>query len=287
MMDFPGYGKKGGGAQAWQAQVAQQPTPLMTTQPVGGYEPVDFQGMTTTTEPDQEGYDWAPEDLMTWEFPQGGFGVGGGEAVNFGEFDVESMKALFPQLATEDLSKQLMEQAGLGGTRWSSVLGQKIADATARAKESWALDMFGKWIASQEAAKQRGLQAGMASAEGAMFEAGLPMRVAGMMAGLAGQAQEAEMQPWSVAYQDWLRTTPEGAMGTYGRGVLDLLGQEPGGPTQHEEGWASKIAGMGGGLLPVLMGGMFDKGSTTALPPGRDFGNLPFVMPRDLPWGGE
>ena len=248
MMEVPEYRKRGREDQPWQAQIAQPQAPPISTQPVGGYEPINFQGMTTTTEPEEEAYDWAPEDLMTFEMPD----VGDGGAVNFADFDVESMKALFPQLATEDLSKQLMEQAGLGGTRWSSVLGQKIADATARAKESWASDMFAKWIGSQEASRQRGLTAGM-------FKAQLPMQIASAMSGMAGAAQQAEMDPWSVAYQDWLRTTPEGAMGTYGQGVLSLLGQEPGGPTQYEEGWASKIAGMGGGLLPSLIGGLLDK----------------------------
>jgi hypothetical protein len=278
MMDFPRGYKKGGRAdpdslaQGWQGQIAQAPQSLQgTTPPVMDFQPVDFQGGATTTDPTQ--YDdggWMSDESMAFELPdalKGNFGVGGGGAVNFEDFDVASMKELFPTLMLKDINDVSMEQAGLGGTRWSSVLGQKIADANARAEEQWASDMFSKWIASQEAAKGRGLSAGIASQgnalQKAMFEARLPMEIAASMASLGGAAQEAEMQPWSMAYQDWLRTTPEAAMQTYGGGLLNLLGQEPGGPTQYEPGWASGLMGIGSSLLPFVGGG---KGESSTYP---------------------
>ena len=272
MMNFPSYKPVRPSANPWEAQVAQQQTLVPQQQPMD-YDgmPYDFQGGETTTDPTQ--YDTGggdvygdEEDYMTFQLPQtmrGGGGGGGGwedltGAVNFADFDVASMKELFPELMLKDINDQAMEQAGLGGTRWSSVLGQKIADANARAEKQWAADMFAKWIASQEAAKQRGLSHREAAAgrglQRSMFETRLPMEVAAMMANLGGQAQEAEMQPWGVAYEDWLRTTPEAAMGTYGNTLVGMLGQEPGGPTQYEPGWASGLMGIGSALLPFAGG---------------------------------
>ena len=287
MMDFP----KGTQRQSWQSRVAAPPQ--MTDQPVMDFQPIDFQGGSTTTDASQDGGDWMSDESNAFALPaalEGDFGVGGGGTVDFSQFNPEEFTSIYNKIGTEDAVKQMLEGQSVGGTLDSSIAVQKTADEVARAKEEWLARAMGMWQSAQEAGKSRGLSAGIASQgnalQKAMFEARLPMEIAASMASLGGAAQNAEMQPWEIAYNDWQRSTPEASMGTYGNALLGLLGQEPGGPPQYEEGWATKIAGMGGGLLPSLLGGLFDKGNTASLPPGRNFSNLPFLEPQDQYYPG-
>jgi len=236
-----------------------------TAQPMDyGYEGY---GETTPLSPVE---DTGEGDFMTWnpswENQPAGGGGGGVDRwnevlspVDFADFDIGAMKELFPSLMLQDINAQTAEEMDMGGKRWSSILAQKQADANARAMEGWASNMFGMWIPTQEAAKQRQLQhreaaASRGAAAGARAQT-LPLQVASMMANLAGMAQGAEEDVWGSGYGDWLRTTPEGAWSTYGQGLLGMVGQEPGGPTQYQPGWGSGLMGLGSALLPFTQGG--------------------------------
>jgi hypothetical protein len=267
MMNYPP--KKGGGGafsepQAWQGQVAQLPV----DQGGGGY--ADYIGDAGAGSDFDFGAYTQPEDTSDMEYQsdfefalptslEGDFGVGGGGTVDFSKFNPEEFRAIYDQLGTEDAVKNMLEGMSIGGTLDSSIAVQKTADEVARAQEEWLAKAMGMWQASQEAGLSRGLQGRIAGSgnalQKAMFEARLPMEIASSMGGLATSAQGLEMQPWNMAYEDWQRTTPEAAMGTYGNALLNLLGQEPGGPPQYEEGAASKLMGIGSSLLPFFGGG--------------------------------
>jgi len=59
------------------------------------------------------------------------------------------------QTMMEDMTKQSQESAGLSGTRWSSSLGNQIAEQGRRLTENYGADVANKWMQAQEAARGR------------------------------------------------------------------------------------------------------------------------------------
>ena len=59
------------------------------------------------------------------------------------------------QTMMEDMTKQSQESAGLSGTRWSTSLGNEIAEQGRRLTENYGADIANKWMQAQEAAMQR------------------------------------------------------------------------------------------------------------------------------------
>ena len=200
----------------------------------------------------------------------------------------------------EDYTKQAAEQAGLTGTRWSSPLMHNIADFSGRLSENMALAQTRAGITAEEAARQRMLQAtgqlgslgqmesnlGLANMANQMSAAnqyaGLgtqmfnaPMQVAGQMFGMGQGMQGAQGQQIQQMMND-----PYLAL------ALSMAGQNQYMPQQYTPGWASQLLNIGGGLLPLLMGGNYQTSlGETQVPPGRDFGNLPYVNPTARQWG--
>lgn len=112
----------------------------------------------------------------------------------------------------QDMTKQMAEQAGVGGTRYSSGLQGQIARYGGQLQNQFQSDLMDRWLQSQEAGagraygagnllSQLGLGAQTSGAEGLMslgnLKSQLPLQVASMMGGLGGQLTNQQVDPWT------------------------------------------------------------------------------------------
>ena len=192
----------------------------------------------------------------------------------------------------------MAEQAGLGGMRWSSPLQRNIADMIQRGQTGLYGEAMGRQFESQEAAKQRMLQA-----MGMMSEIGAGQAQAGAAgAGLNMQAAQ-NLFGWGSAENE-LAMSLAGQLGGFGQGQFGMeqaqygdiynppwmqqgqgvLGQAGGGyPATYQPSIWENLAGAAS-YLPGIVGA-FGGGGGQQLPAGRTFGNLPFTTPQDMPYG--
>lgn len=162
------------------------------------------------------------------------------------------------QTAFQDATKQALEQAGMGGTRYSSGTIRNIADMSRRMQENMAQGEFGAWSQAQEAARQRqlsgmgqmyGLGAGQLGgqqnwqqmglgAAGALGDIGtqyanLPLQVAALQGQLGQSMYGQTMDPWTQAL--WAALQPTMTQQTY------------------QPNFATDMMGTIGGILPYIL----------------------------------
>lgn len=108
-----------------------------------------------------------------------------------------------------DQAKQVAEQMGLGGLRYSTPMTGQIADITGRESANMWSQLAQAQLGLTEAAKNRGMQAAGGLAGLGQQYLNAPQewaqRMYGMGAGMTGLGQ----QGLNAAYQNWLRETPE------------------------------------------------------------------------------
>ena len=106
------------------------------------------------------------------------------------------------QYGISDAVKQAVEQAGLGGLRRSTPLGQQVADIGAKGMASIMPQYWQLGLGAQQAA------AGGLAGLGQQY-ANLPLNVANTMMGLAGQQQAMNQQAFQPQLQQFLWQQPQ------------------------------------------------------------------------------
>jgi len=192
--------------------------------------------------------------------------LGTGEPVDIAGW-WEAQKPVYQQ-EYEDQARQLAEQAGLGGMRWSSVLQRNIADMTQRGQTQLTAEAMSQQLAADEAAKQRVLEtmgilnqigSGQASARSAgagrrlstigmllgagQDEARFNMDLINQMAGLGQGQYGMEQQQYQNIYDPaWMQS----AIGLSGQGAAGL-------PQTYEPSIWENLAGAAS-YIPGLIG---------------------------------
>ena len=222
--------------------------------------------------------------------------LGTGEPVDISGW-WEAQKPVYAQ-SYEDQMRQMAEEAGLGGMRWSSPLQRNIADMIRRGETQLTAEAMTKQLSAEEAAKQRVLetmgvlgqigagesQAGMAGAANKMAaiqsllgagqsEAELSMNLANQLAGMGtglygmeqSQYEDIYNPPWMQYGTQLAGQAAQGRPQTYQPSIWENLA-----------GAASYLPGL---LKPTTLG-------QTAAPQGRTFTNLPYYEPEPMYYGG-
>lgn len=129
-----------------------------------------------------------------------------------------------------DMVKQMAEQAGVGGTRYSSGLQGQIANYGGKLQNQFQSNLMDRWLQSQEAGmgraygaggllSQLGLGAQQGGAEGLLSLGGqraqLPLSVASLMGGLGGQLTGQQVDPWTQMMASLLGGTGQATPQTY------------------------------------------------------------------------
>lgn len=158
----------------------------------------------------------------------------------------EAQQAPFERRITDQV-KQMAEQMGLGGLRYSTPMTHQIADITGRESSNLWSQLAQTQLGLTEAAKNRGMQAaGALTGLGQQYlqaPQDWAQRMYGMGSGMTGLGQ----QGLNRAYQDWMRMTPEAnpwfqqAMGYSGMQSQMM-------PQQYQPSFLSQLLGglMGG-----------------------------------------
>jgi hypothetical protein len=178
------------------------------------------------------------------------------------------------QTDTTDAIKQAAEQAGLGGTRWSSSMGRNAQDIAGRRMAELGSNFAQQEMGAQEAARGRQMEAnnqlfGVGSgfagldtdtrnraltATGQLQGLGqnmtrYPMELANQAAGMGGQLQGINQGALNNTYQDFLRgATENNPWLAKALGMATGQGQQQ----QYTPGAGSQILGGLGSLLPFL-----------------------------------
>ena len=120
----------------------------------------------------------------------------------------EAQQAPFERRISDQV-KQMAEQMGLGGLRYSTPMTHQIADITGRESANMWSQLADRQLSLTEAAKNRGMQAaGGLTGLGQQYlnaPQDWAQRMYGMGQGMTGMGQ----QGLDRAYQDWGRMTPE------------------------------------------------------------------------------
>jgi len=196
------------------------------------------------------------------------------------------------QTMMEDMTKQSQESAGLSGTRWSSTLGNQIAEQGRRLTEAYGADIANKWMQAQEAAMARkmgglnmmlpygqaeanlGLQNTQNQMYGASALQGIgsdylyaPMNIAQGLAGLGNMTYGQQRDELSQSQNDpWLQA------------ALAMGGQQSQQYQQmYNPSFSSQMLGLAGNTLPYAFRGsqnnVTEQMIPTPVPPAR---NIPY-----------
>ena len=162
----------------------------------------------------------------------------------------ESQQAPFER-RIEDQVKQMAEQMGLGGLRYSTPMTGQIADITGRESANLWGGLADRQLGLTEAAKNRGMQAagGLAGLGQQYLNApqDWAQQMYGMGAGMTGLGQ----QGLDRSYQDWMRQTPEGnPWFQQGMGYSGMPSQMT--PQQYNPSFMSQLLGGVGNLIPGI-----------------------------------
>jgi len=172
------------------------------------------------------------------------------------------------QTQMSDYAKQAAEQAGMGGTRWSSPLLTNIADQTSRGLQNLTADFAGRQITAEEAAKERmmgsmtGLSnlgqgqanfgqqniANMLQAAGGLQGVGstqfqAPMTVANAMSNMGNQLYNQQSNTMNQMYN------PPWMQGAQNQSYMNAYGQ----PQTYQPSFGENMLGVAGTLLPYAL----------------------------------
>ena len=169
------------------------------------------------------------------------------------------------QTQMSDYAKQAAEQAGMGGTRWSSPLLTNIADQTSRGLQNLTADFAGRNISAQEAARDRmmgsmsglsnlgqgqanfGQQDAMNMMNAASGLGGIgtnqfnaPMQAAQAMGNMGNQLYNQQTGMMNQMY------TPPWMQGAQNAAYMSAYGQ----PQTYQPSFGENMLGIAGTLLP-------------------------------------
>ena len=206
------------------------------------------------------------------------------EASQFGQGMMESgmpvdvsgyKEAMAPVLERQfgDMTRQMMEEFGMGGLRWSTPVQGAISREGSRLMENYGLGLADRELGAQEAARQRqmgagGLMQGLGAGVAGLGESARnrALQAAGGLSGLGAQylqaPQDWAQQMWGMgsaqqddmqlaldkAYQDFMRMAPE-----YSPWLSQLMGYVGLQPQMGQQQFGqSGMGSMLGGLLGML-----------------------------------
>ena len=160
----------------------------------------------------------------------------GGSPVDVNAWGAAQRPAMMDQFS--NMVKQMAEQAGVGGTRYSSGLQGQIANYGGQLQNQFTSGLADRWLQSQEAGMGRASGAGsllaqlglgtqQAGAEG-LRQSGwdysnLPMQVANQMAGLGGQLTQQQIDPWTQMLAQLLGPTGQATPQQYTPNTLQQM----------------------------------------------------------------
>ena len=195
--------------------------------------------------------------------------------------DVSAYKeAMAPVLERQfgDMTRQMLEEFGMGGLRWSTPVQGAISREGSRLMENYGLGLADRDLAAQEAARQRQMQAsglmyglgggisGLGesarnrSLQAASGLSGLgaqylqaPQDWAQQMWGMGQQQQNTMQQALDRAYQDFMRMAPE--YSPWLQQIMGYLGLDSQvSPQQYGQSGLGSMLGGIGSMLPLLLG---------------------------------
>ncbi len=147
-----------------------------------------------------------------------------------------------------DQAKQLAEQMGLMGLRYSTPMGRNIADITGREANKLYSNLATQQLGLTEAAKNRGMQAAGALTGLGQQYLNAPQEWAQRMYQMGSGMTSLGQQALQRAYQNWMRGTPEG--NPWLSGAMNYAGmQSQMMPQQYQPSFLSQLLGLGGGVL--------------------------------------
>jgi len=232
-----------------------------------------------------EQWDWASEVMgnfaygdptqVPWQWSEASQ-LGQGMMESGMPVDVSAYKeAMAPVLERQfgDMTRQMLEEFGMGGLRWSTPVQGAISREGSRLMENYGLGLADRDLAAQESARQRQMQAsnlmyGLGGGISGLGESARnrALQAAGGLSGLGqqylqapqdwaqqmwgmGSAQQDDMQlALDKAYQDFMRMAPE-----YSPWLSQLMGyvglQPQVSPQQYGQ---SGLGSLFGGLLSML-----------------------------------
>ena len=158
------------------------------------------------------------------------------------------------QRTISDQAKQMAEQMGLGGLRYSTPMTYQLSDITGRETANLWAQLAQNQLGLTEAAKDRGMAAAGGLAGLGQQYLNAPQdwasRMYGMGAGMTGLGQDA----LGRSYQDWMRMTPE--MSPWLAQAMGFAGlQNQMMPQQYQQSFLSQLLnalGMGAGMYGAL-----------------------------------
>ena len=185
-----------------------------------------------------------------------------------------------PQFQTQlsDQTRQMAEQAGLGGMRWSSPLAVGIADQTRRGLENLTADFAGRQIAANEAGMGRYMDATSGLFNVGQGRTGLDqanmarmMQGAGGLAGIGGlqfaapmQAAQALQQSGNNMFNQQSNMMNQMYNPPWMQGALQASGQSAyGTPQTYQPSFGENMLGIAGQLLPYANFGGSPSGGYT------------------------
>ena len=199
--------------------------------------------------------------------------VGGGQPVDVTGWWGAQQPVFQTQMS--DYAKQAAEQAGMGGTRWSSPLLTNITEQTGRGLQNLTADFAGRQIAADEAARQRMMESMTGLSNLGQGQVGLDqanmarmMQGAGGLAGIGSlqfaapmQAAQALQQSGNNMFNQQSNMMNQMYTPPWMQGALQASGQSAyGTPQTYQPSFSENMLGIAGQLLPYAnFGGQYQQ----------------------------
>ena len=199
--------------------------------------------------------------------------VGGGQPVDVTGWWGAQQPVFQTQMS--DYAKQAAEQAGMGGTRWSSPLLTNITEQTGRGLQNLTADFAGRQIAADEAARQRMMESMTGLSNLGQGQVGLDqanmarmMQGAGGLAGIGSlqfaapmQAAQALQQSGNNMFNQQSNMMNQMYTPPWMQGALQASGQSAyGTPQTYQPSFGENMLGIAGQLLPYAnFGGQYQQ----------------------------
>ena len=230
-----------------QAEKVNRPTSSTKTTRTAGEETMPETSTSTFNYPDewnQAGDFWS--NMMSGDYTNPAMSwmsnmmQSGGDPVDVTGWGEAQQPAMMDQYS--NMVKQMAEQSGMGGTRYSSGLLNQISNYGGQLQNQFQANLMDRWLQAQEAGKGRAFGAGnLLSQMGAgagenMMSLGnlksqLPLQVAQTMGGLGQSLTNQQVDPWTQMMMQLIGPTGQAYPQTY-----------------QPTGWQDILSGLGGTL---------------------------------------
>ena len=177
--------------------------------------------------------------------------------------------------SAEDAIKQVAEQMGMGGMRWSTPALRSGQDVSGRLWNEASLEYAKRAAEAEENARLLAMQAGQNLQGLGSAYAQLPLTVGQTVSGMGGGLFGAMQGGQRGLASEWQRTQPEySPWMQYG---MSMAGQQPYyAPQMYQPSWLSQMLGMASQMIPYYMnqgGGGMDQSWLQNLPNLRPSGS--------------